>query len=165
MAAHTSPRERVAGSFETMSTFRLELPELPPEAEALRQDVRAFIAEERAAGRLGPPERIGLGFSFEMTRRIAARGWIGLTWPRRYGGQERSALERYVVTEELLAAAVPVGAHWIADRQSGPILLKFGSETQREFFLPRIAAGECGFCIGMSEPSSGSDLASLRSRA
>jgi alkylation response protein AidB-like acyl-CoA dehydrogenase len=74
-------------------------------------------------------------------------------------------LERYVVTEELLAAAAPVAAHWIADRQSGPLLLRFGTEAQRLFFLPRIAAGECFFAIGMSEPDSGSDLASIRTRA
>ena len=149
----------------TATSLHLELPRLSPEAEALRRDVRAFVEEERANGDLPPPEKIGLGFSIPTTKRIAARGWIGLTWPARYGGKERTALERYVMTEELLAAALPVGAHWVADRQSGPVLLKFGSEEQRRFYLPRIVAGECYFCIGMSEPDSGSDLASLRSRA
>jgi alkylation response protein AidB-like acyl-CoA dehydrogenase len=74
-------------------------------------------------------------------------------------------MERYAVTEELLAAGAPVAAHWIADRQSGPNLLKFGTEQQRAAILPRIAAGECFFVIGMSEPDSGSDLASIRTRA
>jgi alkylation response protein AidB-like acyl-CoA dehydrogenase len=69
-----------------------------------------------------------------------------------------------VVLEELLAAGAPVGAHWIADRQSGPALLRYGSEAQRERFLPAIARGECFFCIGMSEPNAGSDLASVRTR-
>jgi len=147
------------------TTLRLELPTLPPAADELRREVRSFIAEQRADGRLPPPTKVGLGFSAEMTQRIAARGWIGITWPSQYGGQARSALERYVVTEELLAAAVPVGAHWVADRQSGPVLLKFGSEEQKRDYLPRIAAGRCFFCIGMSEPQSGSDLASLRMRA
>lgn len=146
-------------------TLHLDLPELTQEAENLRREVRAFIAQERASGHLPPPTRIGLGFSVETTKRIAARGWIGLTWPREYGGSERSALERYVMNEELLAAALPVGAHWVADRQSGPVLLKFGSEQQKRFYLPRIAAGDCYFCIGMSEPESGSDLASLKARA
>lgn len=146
------------------TALKLELASVSPEAEALRQDVRAFVAQERASGALPPPTRIGLGYSVEMTRKIAARGWIGLTWPKQYGGQERTAIERYVVTEELLAAALPVGAHWVADRQSGPVLLKFGTEEQRMKFLPRIVAGECCFCIGMSEPGSGSDLASLKSR-
>ncbi len=149
----------------TATTLHLDLPELPEAAEQLRREVRAFVAEERAAGHLPPPERIGLGFDVATTRRIAAKGWIGLTWPKQYGGGERSALERYVMNEELLAAALPVGAHWVADRQSGPVLLKFGNEAQKAFYLPRIVAGECYFCIGMSEPESGSDLASLKARA
>ena len=147
------------------TALSLDLPTLPASAEALREEVRDFIRQERADGHLPPLERVGLGFSAETSRRIAARGWIGLTWPKQYGGQERSALERYVVTEELLAASVPVGAHWVADRQSGPVLLKFGTDAQRAAYLPRIASGTCFFCIGMSEPGSGSDLASLKTRA
>ncbi|VTU45748.1 Acyl-CoA dehydrogenase (plasmid) [Variovorax sp. SRS16] len=146
----------------TVSSLHLELPALPSELMALRREVRGFVAAERAAGGLPYPDKVGLGFSPEVSRRIAARGWIGMTWPRRYGGHERTALERYVVTEELLAAGVPVGAHWISDRQSGPVLLKFGTEAQKQALLPRIARGELAFCIGMSEPDSGSDLASLR---
>jgi alkylation response protein AidB-like acyl-CoA dehydrogenase len=96
---------------------------------------------------------------------MAQRGWIGMTWPKRYGGHERSSLERYVVLEEMLAAGAPVGYHWVADRQSGPNILRNGTEAQRQMVLPRIAAGECSFCIGMSEPDSGSDLAAARTRA
>ncbi len=103
-------------------------------------------------------------FDADFSRKLAARGWIGMTWPKRYGGGERSALERYVLLEELLAAGAPVGAHWIADRQSGPALLRYGSEKQRDRFLPAITRGECFFCIGMSEPNAGSDLASVRTR-
>jgi alkylation response protein AidB-like acyl-CoA dehydrogenase len=88
-----------------------------------------------------------------------------MTWPRIYGGSGRSAMERYTVIEELLAAGAPVGAHWIADRQSGPLLLRYGSEEQRRRWLPGIARGEITFCIGMSETEAGSDLASLRTRA
>ena len=73
--------------------------------------------------------------------------------------------ERYVVIEELLAAGAPVMAHWIADRQSGALLLRHASEEQRRAILPRITAGECYFCIGMSEPDAGSDLAGVRCRA
>src|SRR5262245_35764670 len=101
------------------------------------------------------------GFDAAFSRQLGARGWIGMVWPRRYGGGERSALERYVVLEELLAAGAPVAAHWIADRQSGPLLLRFGSEHQRLRFLPAIARGEHYFCIGLSEPGAGSDLAAV----
>jgi acyl-CoA dehydrogenase len=146
----------------TASPLHLELPALPGELAGLRQQVRRFVAAERAAGRLDYPDKVGLGFSPAVSQRIAAQGWIGMTWPKRYGGHERSALERYVVTEELLAAGVPVGAHWVTDRQSGPVLLKFGTEQQRQDWLPKIVRAEVAFCIGMSEPDSGSDLASLR---
>ncbi len=105
------------------------------------------------------------GFSPEFSKSLGARGLIGMTWPKKYGGQERSALDRYVVVEELLAAGAPVAAHWVADRQSGPLLLKFGTEEQRQRVLPGIARGETYFSIGMSEPDSGSDLASVRTRA
>jgi alkylation response protein AidB-like acyl-CoA dehydrogenase len=92
-------------------------------------------------------------------------GWLGMSFPQKYGGQERSALERYVVTEELLAAGAPVAAHWIADRQSGSQILRFGSEEQKQEIIPKITAGECFFAIGMSEPDSGSDLASVKTKA
>ena len=146
-------------------TFRFDPLELPPVCETLRGEVRAFIAEEKAAGRWRAGGDFTSGHSPEFSRRLGARGWIGMTWPKQYGGQERSFLERYVVTEELLAAGAPVGAHWVADRQSGPLLLRFGTEKQRREILPRITRGECFFCIGMSEPDSGSDLASIRSKA
>jgi acyl-CoA dehydrogenase len=148
-----------------MSVFRFDPVELPPECEALRHEVRAFLAEELSAGYWVPNSDFGSHRSVEFSRRLGERGWIGMTWPKLYGGHERSMLERYVVTEELLAAGAPVGAHWIADRQSGPLLLRYGSEAQREEFLPRIARGEIFFAIGMSEPDSGSDLASIRTRA
>jgi alkylation response protein AidB-like acyl-CoA dehydrogenase len=148
-----------------MSAFRFDPVELPPECEALRAEVREFIAEELAAGLWAPNSDFGSHRSAAFSRRLGARGWIGMTWPKRYGGGERSMLERYVVTEELLAAGAPVGAHWIADRQSAPLLLRYGTEEQRLTFLPGIAKGEIFFCIGMSEPDAGSDLASLRTRA
>ncbi len=145
--------------------FRFDPTDLPPECEALRSEVRGFIAAELTAGLWSPNSDFGSHRSAAFSRRLGARGWIGLTWPQRYGGGGRSALERYVLTEELLAAGAPVGCHWIADRQSGPLLLRFGSEAQRAEFLPGIARGEVFFCIGMSEPDSGSDLASIRTRA
>ncbi len=130
--------------------------------EPLRAAVREFLTQ----GGFEPRCDAWLsGHDPAFSRRLAARGWIGITWPRRYGGQERSYLERHAVVEELLAAGAPVAAHWIADRQTGPLLLRYGTEPQRERFLPAIARGECYFGIGMSEPDSGSDLASIRTTA
>ena len=148
-----------------MERLRFEPTELPEHAEALREEVRAFLRD--ALADRSPRRRAESWSAFDpgFTRRLAERGWIGMTWPRRFGGGERSALERYVVLEELLAAGAPVGAHWVADRQSGPLLLRFGTEAQCERFLPEIARGEAFYCIGMSEPDAGSDLASLRARA
>jgi acyl-CoA dehydrogenase len=149
----------------SIANLALDLPELTPAAEALRADIRAWVAEERAAGRLIPPKQLYMGWCEETTKRIAAKGWIGMTWPKEYGGGGRTALERYVMNEELLAASVPVRAHWAADRQQGPIILKFGSEEQKRRFIPGIIAGETYFCIGLSEPEAGSDLAALKTRA
>lgn len=136
-----------------------------PEAERLRADIRRFLDEERRAGAFEPCLGGWGEFSPEFSRAMGARGWIGMTWPERYGGRGRPALERYVVTEEMLAAGAPTRAHWVADRQSGPLILRFGTEEQKRTYLPQIARGECYFCIGMSEPDSGSDLASIRTRA
>src|SRR6266705_1251285 len=147
------------------TTFRFALRDLPPEAEALRGEVRAFLREQFSGAKPVTRARSWGGFDREFSRRVGARGWIGMTWPKQYGGHERTFLERYVVLEEMLAAGAPVGAHWIADRQSGPLLLRFGTEEQRERFLPAITRGELAFAIGMSEPDSGSDLASIRTRA
>jgi alkylation response protein AidB-like acyl-CoA dehydrogenase len=140
-------------------------PAASPEAETLRAEVRAFVARELADRPAAKRAQSWSGFDPAFSRKIAECGWIGMTFPREFGGHGRSALERYVVLEELLAAGAPVSAHWIADRQSGPAILRFGTEDQKQYFLPRIARGEHFFCIGMSEPDSGSDLASVRTRA
>ncbi len=134
-------------------------------AEALRREVRDFLAVELRDRTPQQRAESWSGSDPAFSRKMGARGWIGMTLPKRYGGHERSALERYVVLEEMLAAGAPVGHHWVADRQSGPNILRNGTEAQRELILPRIAAGECSFCIGMSEPDSGSDLAAARTRA
>jgi alkylation response protein AidB-like acyl-CoA dehydrogenase len=135
-------------------------------AERVRREVRAFLAAELAAGAFtSHVDSWMAGVDPAFSRKLGERGWLGMTWPKEYGGHERSATERYAVTEELLAAGAPVAAHWIADRQSGPNLLRYGTERQKSEILPRIAAGECFFVIGMSEPDAGSDLASIRTRA
>ena len=148
-----------------MQAFRFEALSLPPEAQAMREKVRAFLEDERAHNRFAAHRSSWSTFDPEFSRRAAAAGFVGMTWPKAYGGGEHSNLERFVVTEEMLAAGAPAGAHWIADRQSGPQILKHGSERARATILPKIAAGECYFGIGMSEPDSGSDLAAVRTRA
>ncbi len=138
---------------------------LPPECESLRSDVRAFIAETLADFPASRRVRNWSGRDPAFSRKLGARGWIGMTWPRRYGGHERTTLERYVVLEELLACGAPVGAHWVAERQSALLLMRLSPEVLAPRIVPAIARGECYFCIGMSEPDSGSDLASIRTRA
>jgi alkylation response protein AidB-like acyl-CoA dehydrogenase len=133
--------------------------------EPTRQRVREFLSLELARESFKPWQVTWTTFDRDFSRRAGEAGFIGMTWPKEYGGQECSALERYVVVEEMLAAGAPCGAHWIADRQSGPQILRHGSERARLDILPRIARGECAFGIGMSEPDSGSDLAAVRTRA
>ena len=138
---------------------------LSEKIESLRHEVRDFLEQERQAGTWTRDTGQSWGsFNPELSRKIGARGWIGMTWPRDQGGSERSYLERYVYTEELLAAGAPAGAHWVADRQSGPLFLRFGTEEQKRRYLPPITRGEAYYSIGMSEPDAGSDLASIRSR-
>ncbi|PRC46015.1 acyl-CoA dehydrogenase, partial [Mycobacterium sp. ITM-2017-0098] len=151
----------------------MALPRLVPPATVdassageLRAEVRRFLAEQLAAGAFTPSADAWLcGWDENFTAALAERGWLGMTVPVEYGGHGRSFTERFIVTEELLAAGAPVAAHWIADRQIVPSLLKYGTEFQKSEFLPKIARGECFFGIGMSEPDSGSDLASVRTRA
>lgn len=139
---------------------------LTPEQEAFRREVEEFLARELPGERRAIREDGWItGFSRAFSRKLGARGWIGLTWPRRHGGQERSPLDRLVLTETLLRAGAPVAAHWLGDRQVGPALLAHGSEAQQEFFLPRIARGEIVFCVAMSEPAAGSDLAATSTLA
>lgn len=138
---------------------------IPVTDEALRAEVRDFL---RGALRNLPAEqraRSWGGFDADFSRALAQRGWVGLTLPSIYGGGGKTPFTRFVVVEELLNAGAPVAAHWIADRQSGPLILKYGTEAQRQFYLPKICRGEAFFCIGMSEPNSGSDLASVKTRA
>jgi alkylation response protein AidB-like acyl-CoA dehydrogenase len=146
-------------------SLRFEAPPYHAEGEALRGEVRAFLKEQLPQRSITEGVGVWGGFDKDFSRKMGARGWIAMTWPKRYGGHERSALERYVVLEEMLASGAPVSSHWVADRQSGPLILRAGTEQQKLDILPRIAAGELCFCIGMSEPDSGSDLASVRTRA
>jgi alkylation response protein AidB-like acyl-CoA dehydrogenase len=147
-----------------VNAFGFPPPPPSPEAEALRGEVRAFLKTALADRKPLEKAESWTGTDAAFSREMGQRGWIGMTWPKQHGGHERSALERYVVLEEMLAGGAPVALHWIADRQSGPLILRVGTDEQKKV-LPRIAAGEAFFCIGMSEPDVGSDLASVRTRA
>lgn len=138
---------------------------LPAEFDALRMEVREFLAVELRDYPAVERAKNWFCASPEFSQKLGERGWIGMTWPKRCGGAERSALERYVVLEELLAAGAPLEAHWVADRQSGPMLLKYSPDVLAPRILPGAAQGRTYFCIGMSEPDSGSDLASIRTKA
>lgn len=148
-----------------MQTFRFDPCDLPDSALELRDEIRAFLATELDGFPARKRAETWMGWDAGFSRKLGQKGWIGMTWPKQYGGHERSALDRYVMLEEMLSAGAPVAAHWIGDRQSGPLLLNYGTEEQRRKYLPKIASGECFFCIGMSEPDSGSDLASVRTKA
>jgi alkylation response protein AidB-like acyl-CoA dehydrogenase len=135
-----------------------------PELDALRAEAEAF-AREVTAGRDVREDSWIVGYDREVSLELGRRGWLGMTWPKEYGGHERTAIERFVVTEALISAGAPIAASWFTDRQMGPSLLAFGTEMQKQRFLPPMTRGEANWCIGMSEPDHGSDLAHLRTRA
>jgi len=133
--------------------------------ESLRADVREFLDSALASYPVEYRARSWMQFDADFSRSLAQRGWVGVSVPREYGGGGRSMAARFILAEELLAAGAPVGAHWVADRQSAPVILRYGTAPQKAFYLPRICRAEAFFCIGMSEPGAGSDLASVRTRA
>ncbi|MDT3442201.1 acyl-CoA dehydrogenase family protein [Pseudofrankia sp. BMG5.37] len=137
---------------------------LGPREERLRSEVRHFLSEWLPAG-FRPGLGLGGDWDAGFSRALADHGWVGMAIPEEYGGHGRGAVERFVVTEELLAVGAPIGAHWVADRQTGPMILHHGTEGQRRRFLPSICAGTCFFSIGMSESEAGSDLAAVRTTA
>ncbi len=148
-----------------MSIAALDMAVLPEAAEALRPGIRALVARESASMTLPERSRSWMGYSAAFSRTLASGGYLGLTLPVEYGGRGLGPFARFVVVEELLQVGAPVAAHWIADRQSAPLLLKFGSEEQKRRYIPAICRGELYFSIGMSEPNAGSDLSAVRSRA
>jgi len=147
-------------------TLTLAAVDVDPAMQTLRLEVREFITEAVITGRFVPDCDSWLtGWVPSFSAELAARGWIGMAIPKRYGGSERGSLERYVVIEELLAAGAPVAAHWIADRQIAPALVRFGTERQKQQYLPKIASAHSFFALGMSEADAGSDLAAIRTKA
>jgi alkylation response protein AidB-like acyl-CoA dehydrogenase len=135
-----------------------------PEQVELRERARDVAA--RAVERYGRHNDSWInGFSKQFSKELAAEGWIGMTWPVEHGGGGRHPIDRLIVGEEMIRAGAPIAASWFADRQMGPTLIAYGTDEQRAKFLPDILAGETTWCIGMSEPNAGSDLASLTTSA
>lgn len=148
-----------------MNRFTIHSFDPPPGSQHLRAKVRSFLDQNLPNSE--PAERTNCWSVMdpEFSRKLGAEGFVGMLWPKQYGGHERHPLERYIVLEELLASGAPVGAHWIADRQTGPLILNYGTDYQREKYIPGMAKGEIYSCIGLSEPGAGSDLASVRTSA
>ena len=145
--------------------FNFHLTKFSNEAEILRSEVREFLSDALKDIPQETRAETGYGADEDFSKKVGQMGWIGLNWPKEFGGAGRSAMERYVILEEMLTAGAPVGAHWISDRQSGPLIIRYGTENHQKELLPGILKGESYFCIGMSEPDSGSDLAALRTKA
>ena len=136
------------------------------EQERFRQEIRDFLEEEIRQGAFEPSCDAWIqGYSPEFTKKVAQRDWIGLTWPKEFGGQGRSNIDRFILTEEMLRYGAPAACHWFADRQVGRAVIAYGTEEQKQELLPRILRGEAYIGLGMSEPEAGSDLASLQTRA
>lgn len=139
--------------------------ELTADERLLQAEVREFLATELPPGSHEPGLGMAARHDREFSAKVAQRGWVGMALPSKWGGSDRTAVERFIVVEEMLRWGAPVGHHWVADRQTGNVINKFGTDEQRERFLPPICRGELGFSIGMSEPDSGSDLASVSTSA
>jgi alkylation response protein AidB-like acyl-CoA dehydrogenase len=135
------------------------------EQKSLRQELRAYydqlltaeVREELSeGGGVGPPMR-------KVVRQMGADGWLGVGWPKEYGGQGRSAIEQFIFFDESMRAGAPVPMLTI--NTVGPTIMRFGTDEQKEFFLPKILKGEIHFSIGYTEPGAGTDLAALRTKA
>lgn len=136
-----------------------------PEQQALRDELREYF------DRLMSPDRVAAlaqgeldGPAYKQTvRQLGKDGWLGLSWPREYGGQGRDLMDQYIFFDEAMRASVPVP--FLTTNTVGPTIMEFGTPEQKAFFLPRIQAGELHFSIGYSEPGAGTDLASLTTTA
>ena len=141
----------------------------PPEAETFRVEIRGWLEDNLPDGWgrpdmvLTPDERAR--FHEEWTRKLFEGGWICASWPREYGGKGLSTMQQVVLNEEFARAGAPLRADFFGDTLVGPTILKWGTEQQKQEFLPKILKGEVSWCQGFSEPDAGSDLASLKTRA
>ena len=134
------------------------------EQQALRQELREYYAnlltpeveaELSQSHGIGPTVR-------RIAKQMASDGWLGIGWPKEYGGQGRSAIEQFIFFDESMRSGAPVPMLTI--NTVGPTIMNFGTDEQKDFFLPKILAGEIHFCIGYSEPQAGTDLAALQTQ-
>jgi 3-oxocholest-4-en-26-oyl-CoA dehydrogenase alpha subunit len=141
---------------------------LTPEQERLREELReyfaALVTPEVRAGLSSASGEFGeAGVYKDVIRKLGADGWLGIGWPKEYGGQDRSMVEQLIFTDAAAVAGVPVP--YLTLNTVGPTIMRYGTDEQKEYFLPKILAGDLHFSIGYSEPGSGTDLASLKTRA
>lgn len=141
-----------------------------PEQEAFRQEVNGFLQsvltpDFRRRLHEGGDERLYGGFSQEFSKKLASKGWIGIDWPPEYGGLGKGPMERLIINEALLLHDAPIGYHILGERQTGPSIIRHGTEEQRRELLPKITGADVSFCLGLSEPEAGSDLANVQTRA
>jgi len=141
---------------------------LTPDQERLREELReyfaALVTPEVRAGLAAASGEFGDAQVYKDTiRRLGSDGWLGIGWPKEYGGQDRSMIEQLIFTDAAAVAGVPVP--YLTLNTVGPTIMRYGTQEQKDYFLPRILAGDLHFSIGYSEPGSGTDLASLKTRA
>ena len=139
-----------------------------PEQDRLREHLReyfsALVTPEVRAGLAAASGEFGdAGVYKDVIRRLGSDGWLGIGWPKEYGGQDRSMVEQLIFTDAAAVAGVPIP--YLTLNTVGPTIMRYGTDEQKEYFLPRILAGDLHFSIGYSEPGSGTDLASLKTRA
>jgi alkylation response protein AidB-like acyl-CoA dehydrogenase len=133
------------------------------EQKSFRKEIQDFLKSELEQGSFKPKQNACVdGFSQGFSKKMSERGWIGLTWPKEYGGKGLGYLYRLVLLEEMLKAQAPIAFHFLAERQVGPALIHFGSDELKKEFLPKIINAEISFCLLFSEPDAGSDLVSVR---
>lgn len=133
------------------------------EEDAFRQEIREFLSTELDPDYKGrtPLDR----FSREFTRKLADKGWLGVGWPKEYGGLGRPHTEQLVYSEEMMYSSAPAGAHILAQNMVGPSLVRVGTEEQKKEYLPKILRGEQVWCLGYTEPNAGTDLAACQTSA
>ena len=148
-----------------MASLTIPHQPLPATAQEFRAEIREFLSERLADFPEHARAQTWMGYDNDFSKAVAEKGWIGMSWPQDQGGGGRSNFDRYVLTEECIAAGAPVGAHWIGDRQSGPLILRVGTAEQKAELIPKIRLHKAVFCIGLSEPQAGSDLSAISSTA